>query len=67
MSDYVIGAANILAGVFFHTLITGKISRTEADFEYWSTWRARYPAFSHYGPPFLIAFGAIRIAIGLLG
>lgn len=67
MSDYVIGFANILGGVFFQALITGKINRTEANLEFWSDWRAQHPTFSKYGPPFLVAFGAIRIAIGLIG
>jgi len=67
MSDYVIGAANILGGVFFHSLIHGKISRTEAGLEFWSNWRTQHPSFTAYGPPFLVAFGAIRIAIALLG
>lgn len=67
MSDYVIGAVNILGGVFFHVLITGKISRTETSLEYWTNWRAQHPAFSQYGPPFLVAFGVVRIAIGRLG
>ena len=67
MSDYVIGAVNILGGVFFHALINGQINRTEASLEFWSNWRARYPIFSKYGPPCLIAFGAIRIVSGLLG
>jgi hypothetical protein len=67
MSDYVIGLANILGGVFFQALITGKISRTEANIEFWSDWRAQHPTFSKYGPPFLVAFGVIRIAIGLVG
>ncbi len=67
MSDYVIGAVNVIAGVFFHALINGKVSRTEASLEFWSNWRAQHPAFSKYGPPFLVAYGAIRIALGLLG
>ncbi len=67
MSDYVIGLANILGGVFFQALITGKIGRTETSLEFWSDWRARHPTFSKYGPPFLVAFGAIRIAVGLIG
>ncbi|MCP3985392.1 MAG: hypothetical protein GY723_13465 [bacterium] len=67
MSDYVIGAANILGGIFSHALIHGRFSRTEAGLEYWAAWRDRYPAFSNYGPPFLAAFGALRIAFGLLG
>ena len=67
MSDYLIGAANILGGMFFHALINGQISRTESSLEYWSNWRDQHPAFSQYGPPFLIAFGTIRIAVGLLG
>ena len=67
MSDYVIGAVNVMGGVFFHALITGRFSQTEASLEFWSNWRARRPAFSKYGPPFLVAFGAIRIALGLLG
>jgi hypothetical protein len=67
MSDYVIGVANILGGLFFHALINGRISRGEAKLEFWSNWRAQHPAFSQYGPPFLVAFGALRIALGLLG
>jgi hypothetical protein len=67
MSDHVIGVANILGGVFFQALITGKFSRTEASLEFWSNWRTQHPAFSKYGPPFMVAFGALRIAIGLLG
>ncbi len=67
MSDYVIGVANILGGVFFHALINGQINRTEASLEFWSNWRARHPAFSGYGPAFLVAFGALRIAFGVLG
>jgi hypothetical protein len=67
MSDYVIGVANILGGMFFHALTTGKINRTKENLEFWSNWRARHPAFSKHGPPFLIAFGALRIAFGLLG
>ncbi len=66
MSDYVIGVANILGGVFFHALITGKINRTQESLEFWSKWRAKHPAFSKHGPPFLVAFGALRIAFGLL-
>ncbi len=66
MSDYVIGAANILGGVFCHALITGRIHRTDANLEFWSNWRDQHPAFSKHGPPFLIAFGSVRIAIGLL-
>lgn len=66
MSNYVIGALNILGGIFLHLLISGSFSRSEAALEYWSTWRAKHPAFSQYGPPFLIAFGAVRIGIGLL-
>ncbi|MAG34006.1 MAG: hypothetical protein CL908_24265 [Deltaproteobacteria bacterium] len=67
MSEYVIGVANILGGLFFQALITGKFSRTEASLEYWSDWRTQHPAFCKYGPSFLVAFGAIRIAVGLLG
>jgi len=67
MSDYVIGAANILGGVILHALITGKLSRTEAGREFWSNWRAQHPMFSGYGPPFLVAFGLFRLAFGLLG
>ncbi len=67
MSDYVIGVANILGGLFFHSLITGKINPTEASLEYWSSWRDRHPAFSKYGPPFLVAFGGLRIVLELLG
>ncbi len=67
MSDYVIGVANILVGVFFHALITGKINRSDESLEFWSNWRAQHPAFSKHGPPFLVAFGAVRIAYGLLG
>ncbi len=67
MWDYVIGVANILGGVFFHALINGQINRTEASLEFWSNWRARHPAFSKHGPPFLVAFGAVRIAFALLG
>lgn len=66
MSDYLIGAANIVGGVFCHALIHGKIHRTEASVEYYSNWRAQHPTFSKHGPPFLIAFGIIRIALGLL-
>ncbi len=67
MSDYLIGLANILGGFFLHALISGRIRRTEASLEFWSTWRDRHPIFSNYGPPFLVAFGALRIAFGLLG
>jgi hypothetical protein len=67
MSDYVIGALNILGGVFFHGLINGKIKRTETSLEFWSNWRSQHPSFSKYGPPFLVAFGAVRIAIALMG
>ncbi len=67
MSDYVIGAANILGGVFLHSLIGGKLNPTEASREYWSSWRDQHPAFSKYGPSFLVAFGGIRIAVALLG
>ncbi len=66
MSDYVIGVANILGGLFLHALINGKIKRTEASLEYWSNWRAQHPIFSKYAPPFLIAFAAFRIVFGLL-
>ena len=66
MSDYVIGAANILSGLFFHLLITGKINPTEARREYWSNWRARHPAFTQYGPACLVALGAVRIAVARL-
>ncbi len=66
-SDYVIGVANILGAVFLHALINGKFSRAEAGLEFWSKWRAQHPMFSQYGPPFLAAFGALRIAFGLLG
>ena len=64
MSDYVIGVANVLGGMFLHALTTGKFSRPEAGLEYWPSWRAQHPAISQYGPPFLIAFGSIRIALG---
>ncbi len=67
MSNYVIGAANILGAVFIHALLDGKFSRTEAGVEFWSNWREQHPAFSQYGPPFLAAFGALRIVFGLLG
>jgi hypothetical protein len=67
MSHYLIGAANIAVGLFLHLLISGRIRRTEASLEYWSNWRARHPAFSGYGPAFLVAFGALRIAFGVLG
>jgi len=67
MSDYVIGAANIVGGVFAHALIAGNISQTEEGREYWSNWRAQHPTFSKYGPSFLVAFGLVRIAFGLLG
>jgi len=67
MSDYVIGVANIVGGVFLHVLINGLIHRTESSLEFWSNWRGRHPAFSTYGPPFLVAFGTVRIALGLLG
>ncbi len=67
MSDYIIGAANIAGGLFVHTLISGKISRTETSLEFWSDWRARHPTFSKYGPPFLVAFGAVRIVLAPLG
>ena len=67
MSGYAIGVANILLGVFLHLLLTGRIKRTEASREFWSSWRAQHPAFSEYGPPFLIAFGVVRIAFELLG
>jgi hypothetical protein len=67
MSNYVIGAINILGGFFFHALINGKINPTEEKLEFWSNWRAQRPAFSKYGPPFLVAFGGLRIAFGLLG
>ena len=67
MSDYVIGVANILGGVFFHALITGKITPTKERLEFWSEWRVKHPAFSKHGPPFLVAFGALRIAFGLMG
>ncbi len=67
MWDYVIGVANILAGALSQALITGKFSRTEASREFWSNWRAQHPAFSKYGPPFLVAFGVLRIALALLG
>jgi len=66
MSEYVIGAANILGGLFLHSLTAGRLSRSEEAREYWSTWRARHPAFSQYGPPFLVAYGLVRIAFGLL-
>ncbi len=66
MSDTVIGVANILGGVFFHALINGRIKRTEASLEFWSNWRAQHPAFSKHGPPFLVAFGALRIGFGLM-
>ncbi len=67
MSDYVIGIANILVGLFCQALITGKLSRTESGSEYWSNWCGQHPSFSKYGPPFLVAFGVLRIAMGLLG
>ncbi len=67
MWDYAIGVANILSGVFFHALINGKINRSEASLAFWSNWRSRYPIFSQYGPPFLIAFGVVRIALLALG
>lgn len=67
MWDYVIGVANILGGLFLQALISGKLSRSEESLEYWSNWRAQHPAFSSYGPPFLMAFGVVRIAVGLLG
>ncbi|MAG31127.1 MAG: hypothetical protein CL908_09590 [Deltaproteobacteria bacterium] len=67
MADYLIGAANILGGVFLQVLIHGKIRPTEASAAFWSTWRAEHPSFTRYGPPFLVAFGIVRIAIGLLG
>jgi hypothetical protein len=67
MWDYMIGATNIVGGVFFHALINGRISQTEEGREYWSNWSAQHPAFSRYGPPFLVAFGIVRIAFGLLG
>ena len=67
MSDYMIGAANILVGLFFQLLIGGRLSRAEAGVEYWNTWREQHPAFSKYGPPFLVAFGILRIAIASLG
>lgn len=66
MSDYAIGAVNILGGLFLHSLISGRISRSEEGVEYWSTWRARHPTFSQYGPPFLVAYGLVRTAFGLL-
>ncbi len=66
-SDYVIGVANLLGAVFIHALINGKFSRAEAGLEFWSKWRAQHPMFTNYGPPFLAAFGALRIAFGLLG
>ncbi len=66
MSDYAIGLANIVGGVFCHALIYGKISRTEAGVDFWSDWRTRHPTFSQYGPPFLVAFGVFRIALGAL-
>jgi hypothetical protein len=65
--DYAIGVVNILGGVFFHALVNGRFSRTEAGREFWSGWRAQHPAFTQYGPPFLVAFGALRIGFGLLG
>ena len=67
MSDYLIGAANILGGAFTYALINGKINPTEASAEFWSNWRAQHPMFSNHGPPFLVAFGALRIAFGLMG
>jgi len=67
MWDYGVGAANIGVGLFLHALISGKIRRTDESLEYWSNWRAQHPAFSGYGPPFLVAFGALRIAFGVFG
>ncbi|MBW2362399.1 MAG: hypothetical protein JRG84_15955 [Deltaproteobacteria bacterium] len=67
MSDYVVGVANVIGGVFCHALINGKINPSEANLEFWSNWRDRHPTFSNYGPPFFVAFGVLRIALGLLG
>jgi hypothetical protein len=66
MTDFVVGAANILLGIFLHALITGRMSRTGAGLEYWSKWQAQHPIFSRYGPAFLVAFGLFRIGFGLL-
>lgn len=67
MWDYVIGLANILGGIFLHALINGQLRRSDASLEYWSNWRAQHPAFTKWGPPFFVAFGALRVAFGLLG
>ncbi len=67
MSDYVIGAANILGGVFLQAMINGKIRRSAESVEFWSGWRTQHPMFSKYGPSFLVAFGVLRIASGMLG
>jgi hypothetical protein len=67
MWDYVVGVTCILGGVYFYAVSTGKINRTEASVEYWSNLRAQQPTLIKYLPPFLVAFGVLRIAFELLG
>ena len=65
MWDPVIGVINVAIGVFLHVLISGKLSRTDERRAYWSTWREQHPLFTRWGPAFLVAFGALRIGLGV--
>lgn len=64
--SYVENVGFILGGILFHAVSTGKLSRTDANMEYWSDLRARHPLFMKYGPPFLVAVGVLRIGLQLL-
>ncbi|MBW2289692.1 MAG: hypothetical protein JRG80_12285 [Deltaproteobacteria bacterium] len=67
MWDYVVGVVCILSGVYVYAASIGRVNWSKASIEYWSNMRAQQPALIKYLPPFLVAFGVLRIVFGLTG